>query len=52
MFLTDDPGTGAYTAHVDAKGGGSLPRADLALAVLDALDHDDWIGHAVGLSSS
>jgi putative NADH-flavin reductase len=52
MFLTDDPGTGAYTAHLDAKGGGGFPRADLALAVLDALDHDDWVGHAVGLSSS
>jgi putative NADH-flavin reductase len=52
MFLTDDPGTDAFTAHVDAKGGGGLPRADLTLAVLDALDHDEWIGHVVGLSAS
>jgi putative NADH-flavin reductase len=50
MFLTDDPGTGTSTAHLDEKGGGGVPRADLALVVLDALDHDDWIGHIVGLS--
>jgi putative NADH-flavin reductase len=51
MFLTDDPGTGTSTAHLDEKGGGGVPRADLALAVLDALDHDEWIGHVVGVSS-
>jgi putative NADH-flavin reductase len=51
MYLTDDPGRGVYSPHVDEKGGGGLPRRDLALVVLDALDRDEWIGHIVGLSA-
>ena len=51
-FLTDDPGTGEYRATVDgAAPERSIARADLALAVLDALERDDWVGHAVGVSS-
>jgi putative NADH-flavin reductase len=51
-FLTDDPGTGEYQATVGAAAPErSISRADLALVVLDALERDDWIGHAVGVSS-
>jgi putative NADH-flavin reductase len=49
--LTDDEPTGRYAAEIAAKApGGGIARADLAIAILDALDHDDWIGHVVGLA--
>jgi putative NADH-flavin reductase len=52
-FLTDDEPTGSYVAELDAKApGGGIPRGDLAVAALDAFDHDDWIGHVVGLAGS
>jgi putative NADH-flavin reductase len=51
-FLTDDEPTGSYVVEVDAKAPGSgLPRGHLAVAVLDALGHDEWIGHVVGIAS-
>jgi putative NADH-flavin reductase len=51
-FLTDDEATGRYDATPDAAAPGrSIPRADLAAAVVDALERDDWIGHVVGVSS-
>ena len=50
-FLTDDEPAGSYVAALDAKAAGAgIPRGDLARAMLDALDHDDWIGHVVGLA--
>jgi hypothetical protein len=37
---------------VDAKPTGSgISRFDLADALLDALERDDWVGHPVGVSS-
>jgi putative NADH-flavin reductase len=51
-FLTDDEPSGDLVVELDAKAPGSgLPRGSLAVAVLDALEHEEWIGHAVGLSS-
>jgi uncharacterized protein YbjT (DUF2867 family) len=51
-FLTDDDAAGRYDAAIDAAApGGSITRADLAAAVVDALERDDWIGHVVGVSS-
>jgi putative NADH-flavin reductase len=51
-LLTDDPGSGEYRTKPDAAAPGrSVARRDLALAVLDALDHDDWVGRAIGISS-
>lgn len=48
--LTDDPDTGSYVAVVDGKGPGrSIARADFATALLDSLDHNEWIGHVVGV---
>ena len=55
--LTDDPATGDYATEVDGRApaggssGGGIPRGDLASAALDALHHDDWIGHTVGVSA-
>jgi hypothetical protein len=40
-------------AVVDAKASGrDISRAGLADAVLDALDRDEWIGHAVGVADT
>ena len=51
-FLTDDEHTGSYVVELDVKApGAGLPRGDLAAAVLDALGHDEWIGHVVGVAS-
>jgi putative NADH-flavin reductase len=50
-FLTDDEPTGSYVVELDAKApGAGLPRGHLAVAVLDALDHHEWIGRVVGVS--
>lgn len=50
--LTDDPPTGSYEAAIDAKANGrQITRGDLALALLDALDHADWIGHVIGVTN-
>ena len=50
--LADEPGTGVYAASLDEKASGDrTAREDLSTAALDALGHDDWIGHIVGVSS-
>jgi putative NADH-flavin reductase len=50
-LLTDEPAAESYVAVVDGKGPGrSISRRDFALALVDALDHDDWSGHVVGVS--
>lgn len=51
-FLTDDEPTGAYVVELGAKApGAGLPRGDLAVAVLDALGHEEWVGEVVGIST-
>ena len=50
--LSDEPGTETYAVSRDEKAPGKrTAREDLATATLDALGHDDWIGHLVGVSS-
>jgi putative NADH-flavin reductase len=50
-YLVDGPGIGRYEAAIERRPSGKeLPRADLALAVLDALSMDDWVRRAVGVS--
>jgi putative NADH-flavin reductase len=50
--LADEPGPGSYSATIDGKAAGRrTARDELATAALDALGHDDWIGHVVGVSS-
>ena len=31
--------------------GGDIDRSDFARAVVDAIDHDEWVGHAVGITA-
>jgi putative NADH-flavin reductase len=51
-FLSDERAGAAYAAVVDGKAPGrSITREDFAEALLDALDHDDWVGHAVGVAN-
>jgi putative NADH-flavin reductase len=51
-FLTDDPATGDVGTVVDGKGPGrSLPRADFAAVLLEALDRPEWVGHMVGVAN-
>jgi putative NADH-flavin reductase len=50
-LLTDDDPVGSYRAVVGGKAPGrSITRADLASAVLDALEREDWIGHPIGVA--
>lgn len=50
-FLDDEIETDTYRAIVDAKAPSArISRAVFARAALDALTHDDWIGHVVGVS--
>ena len=50
-FLTDDDASGRYDATIDAAAPGrSISRQALAVAAVDALERDDWIGHIVGVS--
>lgn len=43
---------GAVRTVVESKGPGrSLTRSDFAAALLDALDHPEWIGQRVGISN-
>ena len=50
--LADEESAGSYSVSVDEKARGKrTARVDLADAALDALGHDDWIGHIVGVSS-
>lgn len=49
--LTDEEGTGRVAAYVDEPStkGSSIPRADVAQAVVECLDRDETIGHAITL---
>lgn len=50
-WVVDESGTGSFEAVVDAKAHErKISPEDLAAAALDALGHDDWIGHIVGVS--
>ena len=52
-YLTDEPGTGAISTAVDAKPPArSLTRVDFAATLLDALAHEDWVGHIVGVANA
>jgi putative NADH-flavin reductase len=52
-FLTDDPATGNVTMAVDGKPPArSLTRGDFAATLLDALTHDEWVGHIVGVANA
>jgi putative NADH-flavin reductase len=51
-MLTDEAPAGSYGAAIDVRGDGDgIDRTDFARAVVDALDHDGWIGHAVDVTS-
>jgi putative NADH-flavin reductase len=51
--IDDRSGDGAYTAVVDARAPEwQISRFDLADALLDAIERDEWIGHAVGVSDA
>lgn len=51
MLSDDEPG-GSYEAVLDGRGGGSsISRGDFATALLDAVDHPDWAGHVVDVST-
>jgi putative NADH-flavin reductase len=51
-MLTDEAPAGTYEAAIDAKGDGrDIDRNDFAHAVVDALEHDEWIGHAVDVTT-
>jgi uncharacterized protein YbjT (DUF2867 family) len=49
--LTDEEGTGRVAAYVDAdpETGDPIPRADVAQAVVDCLETEDTVGHAITL---
>lgn len=50
--IEDRPGTGSYVTVIDRKAPGSgISRFDLADALLDSLESDDWVGHPVGISN-
>jgi putative NADH-flavin reductase len=49
--LTDKPGTGRYRRAIDANPGGStIPRADVARAMLDAATDPQTTAQAIGVS--
>ena len=50
-MLSDGEPTG-YGAVLDARGiGETIDRQDFAAALLDALEHDGWVGHIVDVSN-
>jgi putative NADH-flavin reductase len=50
-LLSDAEPSHSYTATVDGGGEGrSIVRRDFAVALVDALDHDDWIRHIVDVT--
>ncbi|HEX3300622.1 MAG TPA: NAD(P)H-binding protein [Actinomycetota bacterium] len=52
-FLTDEAATGDVAIAVDGKPPArSLTRADFAATLLDALAHDEWVGHIVGVANA
>ena len=51
-WLKDDPPQRTYRIAIDAPAPGrSITRGDLAVFLLDAIDHPDWIGHIIGLTN-
>ena len=52
-WVTDDEPRGAYDAVLDERGPGKRTApGDFALACVDALERDEWIGHIVGITST
>ena len=52
-FLTDEPARGDVATAVDAKPPArSLTRADFAATLLDALAHEEWVGHIIGVANA
>ena len=50
--IEDVPGRGSYVTVLDGKAPNPIiSRFDLADALLDALERDDWVGHPVGVSN-
>ena len=50
--LSDDEAHGAHDVAVGARSsGGGIARADFATALLDALDHPEWVGQVVDVST-
>jgi putative NADH-flavin reductase len=50
-MLSDAEPRHSYTATVDGRGEGrSIVRRDYAVALVDALDHDDWVRHIVDVT--
>jgi putative NADH-flavin reductase len=52
-MLSDDQPRGRYAPALDERSpGASITRGDFATALLDALDHDDWVGAVVDVSNT
>jgi putative NADH-flavin reductase len=52
-WVTDDEPRGAYDAVLDERAPGKRTApGDFALACVDALERDGWIGHVVGITST
>ena len=50
-WVVDEEGIGTYQASLDEKAAErKISPQDFATATLDALEHDEWIGHIVGVS--
>jgi putative NADH-flavin reductase len=50
-MLSDAEPRHSYTATVDGRGEGrSIVRRDYAVALVDGLDHDDWVRHIVDVT--
>jgi putative NADH-flavin reductase len=51
--LTDRPAKRHYRSMIDARlsHASSIPRRDLATAMIDALNHPTWIGHAINIAT-
>ena len=50
-LLSDAEPSHSYTATVDGRGEGrSIVRQDYAVALIDSLDHDDWVRHIVDVT--
>lgn len=51
-WVVDEPATGSYDVFVGSKAAKRrIAPPDLATAVLDALEHDEWIGRIVGVTN-
>lgn len=51
-WVTDDEPRGAYDAVVDGRGPGRrIGASDHALAVVEAIEREDWVRHVVGVSA-